>query len=153
MWDNKKRGELETDGGNFTVLGKDVTFKGIVHFHSTVQLDSSIEGEIHAKGMLVIGENATIRGTIIAETVVSRGKIHGNVSASGKIQLLKPGVLLGDISSPSFSMEEGSFFKGSIDMGSHPVVDELQQTPLVITEAPQRLNVSRPVLIESERKN
>ncbi|MFO0697891.1 MAG: polymer-forming cytoskeletal protein [Nitrospira sp.] len=149
MWD-KKRGDTESDG-NFTVLGKDVTFKGIVHFHSTVQLDSAFEGEIHAKGMLVIGENAVIRGSIIAETVVSRGKIHGNVTASSKIQLLKPAVLLGDILAPSFSMEEGAFFKGSIDMGSHPVVDELQATPLVLTEAPQRLSISRPVLIESER--
>ncbi len=151
MWD-KKRGDTESDNGNFTVLGKDVTFKGIVHFHSTVQLDSSIEGEIHAKGMLVIGENATIRGTIVAETIVTRGKIHGNVTATSKIQLLKPAVVLGDISAPSFSMEEGAFFKGSIDMGSHPVVDELQQTPLVLTEPPQRLSISRPVLIESERE-
>jgi len=152
MWDKKR--ELEGgDNGNFTVLGKDVTFKGIVHFHSTVQLDSSIEGEIHAKGMLVIGENAIIRGTIIAETIVTRGKIHGNITASGKIQLLKPGVLLGDISTPSFSMEEGSFFKGSIDMGSHPVVDELEQTPMVYSEMAPRLNVSRPVLIESDRGN
>ncbi|UVT14644.1 MAG: polymer-forming cytoskeletal protein [Nitrospira sp.] len=152
MWDKKR--ELEGgDNGNFTVLGKDVTFKGIVHFHSTVQLDSSIEGEIHAKGMLVIGENAIIRGTIIAETIVTRGKIHGNITASGKIQLLKPGVLLGDISTPSFSMEEGSFFKGSIDMGSHPVVDELEQSPMVYTEMAPRLNVSRPVLIESDRGN
>ena len=150
MWD-KKRGDTESDNGNFTVLGKDVTFKGIVHFHSTVQLDSSIEGEIHAKGMLVIGENATIRGTIVAETIVTRGKIHGNVTATSKIQLLKPAVVLGDVSAPSFSMEEGAFFKGSIDMGSHPVVDELQQTPLVLTESPQRLSLSRPVLIESER--
>lgn len=152
MWD-KKRGDSESDNGNFTVLGKDVTFKGIVHFHSTVQLDSSIEGEIHAKGMLVIGENATIRGTIVAETIVTRGKIHGNVTATSKIQLLKPAVVLGDISAPSFSMEEGAFFKGSIDMGSHPVVDELQQTPLVLTDPPQRLSISRPVLIESERGN
>jgi len=151
MWD-KKRGDTESDNGNFTVLGKDVTFKGIVHFHSTVQLDSSIEGEIHAKGMLVIGENATIRGTIVAETIVTRGKIHGNVTATSKIQLLKPAVVLGDISAPSFSMEEGAFFKGSIDMGSHPVVDELQQTSLVLTEPPQRLSISRPVLIESERE-
>ncbi len=152
MWD-KKRGDSESDNGNFTVLGKDVTFKGIVHFHSTVQLDSSIEGEIHANGMLVIGENATIRGTIVAETIVTRGKIHGNVTATSKIQLLKPAVVLGDISAPSFSMEEGAFFKGSIDMGSHPVVDELQQTPLVLTEPPQRLSISRPVLIESERES
>ena len=152
MWD-KKRGEMEPENGNFTVLGKDVTFKGIVHFHSTVQLDSAFEGEIHAKGMLVIGENAVVRGSIIAETIVSRGKIHGYVSACGKIQLLKPAVLLGDVSSPSFSMEEGAFFKGSIDMGSHPVVDELQQSTMVLPDFSHRMSSSRPVLIESERGN
>ena len=150
MWENKKRGEEEGDG-NFTVLGKDVTFKGIVHFHSTVQLDSSIEGEIHAKGMLVVGENATIRGTVVAETLVSRGKIHGNVTASGKVQLLKPAVLVGDVSTPSFSMEEGAFFKGSIDMGSNPAAQELEQTPLVLPDFSQRRTMSRPVLIETER--
>ncbi len=150
MWENKKRGEGEGDG-NFTVLGKDVTFKGIVHFHSTVQLDSSIEGEIHAKGMLVVGENATIRGTVIAETLVTRGKIHGNVTASGKVQLLKSAVLVGDVSAPSFSMEEGAFFKGSIDMGSNPAAQELEQTPLVLPDFSQRRTMSRPVLIETER--
>jgi cytoskeletal protein CcmA (bactofilin family) len=148
MWDKKR--EHESDTGQFTVLGKDVTFKGVVHFHSTVQLDSSIEGEIHAKGMLVIGENATIRGTIIAETIVCRGKIQGNVTASSKIQLLKPAVLLGDVSSPSFSLEEGAFFKGSLDMGSHPVVAELQQSTMVLSDYSPRLSPSRPVLIESD---
>ncbi len=151
MWENKKRGEGDLDGGNFTVLGKDVTFKGIVHFHSTVQLDSSIEGEIHAKGMLVVGENAVIRGKIVAETLVNRGKIHGNVTATSKVQLLKPAVLLGDVTAPSFSMEEGAFFKGSIDMGSNPAAQELEQTPLVLPDFSQRRAMSRPVLIETER--
>lgn len=151
MWENKKRGEDDHDGGNFTVLGKDVTFKGIVHFHSTVQLDSSIEGEIHAKGMLVVGENAVIRGKIVAETLVNRGKIHGNVTATSKVQLLKPAVLLGDVTTPSFSMEEGAFFKGSIDMGSNPAAQELEQTPLILPDFSQRRNISRPVLIENER--
>ncbi|MGC4097285.1 MAG: polymer-forming cytoskeletal protein [Nitrospira sp.] len=152
MWD-KKRGDMEPENGNFTVLGKDVTFKGIVHFHSTVQLDSAFEGEIHAKGMLVIGENAVVRGSIIAETIVSRGKIHGNVSASGKIQLLKPAVLLGDVSSPSFSMEEGAFFKGSIDMGSTRSSMNSNNRPWSCQTFRTRMSSSRPVLIESERGN
>lgn len=48
MWDKKR--ENDSDNGHFTVLGKDVTFKGIVHFHSTVQLDSSIEVRSMQKG-------------------------------------------------------------------------------------------------------
>jgi len=119
VWDNKKRAEHHTDSEAFTILGKDVRFKGIVHFEGTVQLDSCFEGEIHAKGTIVIGENAVIRGTITAGTLITSGKIQGNVAASGKVQLLKPAVLIGDVQTPSFSMEEGVYFKGFTNMGAH----------------------------------
>lgn len=149
MWE-KKRTDRQSDGESFTVLGKDVMFKGIVHFESTVQLDSSFEGEIHTKGMLVIGENAVIRGTITAGTVISSGKIRGNVTASDKIQLLKSAVLIGDVHTPSFSMEEGAYFRGFNDMGPSPWADELAQTTEDLPDLAPRRNKPRPLLIESE---
>jgi cytoskeletal protein CcmA (bactofilin family) len=151
MWDNKKRTDHHPNGEQFTILGKDVVFKGVVHFEGTVQLDSCFEGEIHTKGTIVVGEHAVIRGTITAGTLITSGKIRGNVAASGKVQLLKPAVLIGDVHTPLFSMEEGTYFKGFTDMGAHPVVDELQHPPLILTDMTQTLNGSRPVLIESEQ--
>jgi cytoskeletal protein CcmA (bactofilin family) len=151
MWDNKKRTDHHPDSEPFTILGKDVIFKGVVHFQGTVQLDSCFEGEIHTNGTIVVGEHAVIRGTITAGTLITSGKIQGNVAASGKVQLLKPAVLIGDVRAPLFSVEEGAYFKGFTDMGAHPVVDELQQSPLVLTDMTPQLNGSRPVLIENER--
>lgn len=149
MWE-KKRSDRQSDGESFTVLGKDVTFKGIVHFESTVQLDSSFEGEIHTKGMLVIGENAVILGTITAGTVISSGKIRGNVTVSDKVQLLKSAVLIGDVHAPCFSMEEGAYFKGFNDMGPSPWTDELAQAAETLPDLATRRNKPRPLLIESE---
>lgn len=151
MWDSKKRIDHQSDNEPFTILGKDVIFKGIVHFEGTVQLDSCFEGEIHTKGTIVVGEHAVVRGTITAGTLITSGKIQGNVAASSKVQLLKPAVLIGDVQTPSFSMEEGVYFKGFTNMGAHPVVDELQQSPLVLTDRTPQLNGSQPVLIEGER--
>ena len=151
MWDSKKRLEHHSDSEPFTILGKDVIFKGIVHFEGTVQIDSCFEGEIHTEGTIVVGEHAVIRGTITAGTLITSGKIQGNVAASGKVQLLKPAVLIGDVQTPSFSMEEGVYFQGFTNMGAHPVVDEFQQSPLVLTDKTPHLNGSRPVLIESDR--
>lgn len=150
MWDTKKRNDHQSDSENFTVLGKDVTFKGVVHFESTVQLDSCIEGEIHTKGMLVVGEHAVIRGTITAGTLISNGKIQGNVTASDKVQLLKSAVLIGDVHAPSFSMEEGAYFKGLADMGASPWVDELTQTTDALPDLTTRRSKPRPLLIEGE---
>lgn len=124
MWDTKKPKMKQTDAENFTVLGKDVTFKGVVHFEGTVQLDSCFEGEIHTKGILVVGEHAVIRGTVSVGTLVSSGKIHGTVTAADKVQLLKTAVQIGDVHTPAFSIETGAYFKGFADMGPGPMVDE-----------------------------
>lgn len=127
MWNTKKRKVNQADVENFTVLGKDVTFKGVVHFEGTVQLESCFEGEIHSKGILVVGEHAVIRGTISVGTLISSGKILGTVTASDKVQLLKSAVQIGDVHSPAFSIEEGAYFKGFADMGPGPSADESSQ--------------------------
>jgi cytoskeletal protein CcmA (bactofilin family) len=153
MWENKKRTDHHPNGEPFTILGKDVMFKGIVHFEGTVQLDSCFEGEIHTNGTIVVGEHAVIRGTITAGTLITSGKIRGNVTASNKVHLLKPAVLLGDISSPSFLMEEGAYFKGFTHMGAHPWAEEsIPMAEALPVLAPQH-NGARPLLIESEQSN
>jgi cytoskeletal protein CcmA (bactofilin family) len=117
-----------TERDNFTVLGKDATFKGVVHFEGTVQLESCFEGEIHTKGVLVVGEHGVIRGTISTGTLISSGKIQGTVSATDKVELLKSAVQIGDVHSPTFSIEEGAYFKGFADMGANHSVDEALQS-------------------------
>ncbi|HEX7767363.1 MAG TPA: polymer-forming cytoskeletal protein [Nitrospira sp.] len=123
MWESKKKKEAKTNTEHFTVLGKDVTFKGIVHFEGTVQLDSCFEGEIHTKGVLVVGEHAVIRGTVSVGTLISSGKIHGAITAADKVQLLKTAVQIGDVQAPVFSIEEGAYFRGQTNMGPRPSVD------------------------------
>lgn len=150
MWDSKKKKTVEADAEHFTVLGKDVTFKGIVHFQGTVQLDSCFEGEIHTSGVLVVGEHAVIRGTLSVGTLISSGKIHGNVTATDTVQLLKTAVQIGDIQAPHFSIEAGAYFKGLTEMGPSQSADELLQPSTILPhEAPWHDARSLP-LVESE---
>lgn len=127
MWGTKTSKNKQSDAENFTVLGKDVTFKGIVYFEGTVQLDGCVEGEIHTTGVLVVGEHAVIRGSVSVGTLLSSGKIHGNVAAVDKVQLLKTAVQIGDVHSPAFLIEDGAYFKGFADMGPGPKVEESSQ--------------------------
>ncbi len=124
MWEHKKRNNKLTEADNFTVLGRNVTFKGIAYFEGMVQLESRFEGEIHAKGVLNVGEHAVVRGAITAGTLISSGRIQGNVSATDKVQLLKSAVQIGDVRSPALSIEEGAYFKRCADMGPSPTVNE-----------------------------
>jgi cytoskeletal protein CcmA (bactofilin family) len=128
MWggNEKKKSGLGEDE-NFTFLGRGVEFKGVATFDGTVRIDGHFEGEIHAKSTLVLGEHAMIKGLITAGTLVCGGKVHGNITGTDKVQLLKTAVLVGDVRTPLFSMEEGAHFQGLCDMGADKLVVEEDQ--------------------------
>lgn len=125
MWTTKDKKTPTVEGDeNFTFLGKGVDFKGVITFEGTVRIDGRLEGEIHTSGTLVVGELAVIRGTISAGTLVSSGKINGTITASEKVQLLKPALLVGDVKTPAISVEEGAHFHGLCDMGAEKWEEE-----------------------------
>lgn len=119
MWgekDNKKRETIFEDN-QYTFIGKDAFFKGKANFKGTVRVDGQFEGEMTTAETLIIGEHAVIKATVEAETIICGGKVEGSMTASHKVQLLKPAVVVGDIHSPSFFLEEGVLFHGMSDMG------------------------------------
>ncbi|HJU04463.1 MAG TPA: polymer-forming cytoskeletal protein, partial [Nitrospiraceae bacterium] len=90
---------------------------GVIHFDGTVRIDGRLDGEVHTKGTLVIGEHAVIKGLITAGTVICGGKIKATITATEKVQLLKPAVILGDVRTPAIVIEEGAHIHGMCDMG------------------------------------
>ena len=125
MWGEKEKTKREAVFGQefYTFLGKGVDFKGKAQFEGTVRVDGNFEGEITIDDTLIIGETALIKGTITGGTIVSSGRIEGVITANKKIQLLKPAVLIGDVHTPTFAMEEGVYFQGECDMGAAPNLD------------------------------
>ncbi len=100
-------------------LGKGTEFKGVITYDGTVRIDGRVEGEIITKGTLVVGESAVIDAEITAGTVVSGGRINGNITASTKVHLMSPAALSGSIRTPVLIVEEGVKFNGNCDMGKN----------------------------------
>ena len=128
MW--KKRLEAnsaETNGAEegYTFLAKGVAIEGIAQLEGVVRIDGHFNGGINANDILIIGEHAVIRGSISADEIICSGNIQANLTAKKRVKLLNPAVLVGDITTPSFSMEEGVFFQGRCDMGMSGTVEYL----------------------------
>src|SRR5438552_770964 len=117
MWSKREKGNVYTMNGDepFTFLGKGAQFKGIIHFEGTIRIDGRLEGEIHTKGTLMVGEHAVIEGDISAGTVVSGGPINGNLTATERVQLLPSAVLNGDLKTPFLKVEEGVQLHGTCE--------------------------------------
>jgi cytoskeletal protein CcmA (bactofilin family) len=97
-------------------VGKGVEFKGTISYSGTVRIDGYLDGEIHTDGMLLIGEDAVIQAKITAGTIVSKGKITGEVVAKECIKLRAPAVMNGSVKTPVLSMEDGVLFNGALEM-------------------------------------
>ena len=65
---------------------------------------------------LTIGPNGRVRANIFAKDVVVHGKIEGNIRGTERVELRKSAVLTGDIATQRIVIEDGAFFKGSIDI-------------------------------------
>jgi cytoskeletal protein CcmA (bactofilin family) len=85
-----------------------------------------MEGEVHTKGVLIVGEHAVIKGLVVAGTVICGGKVQATVTATEKVQLLKSAVLIGDIRTPILSMEEGAHHHGMSEMGANKNMDQVE---------------------------
>jgi cytoskeletal protein CcmA (bactofilin family) len=44
------------------------------------------------------------------------GKVKGNVQAKGKIEIKKDGSMIGDLTTAQIIIEDGAYFKGSIEI-------------------------------------
>jgi cytoskeletal protein CcmA (bactofilin family) len=108
--------ENAKDGEIIAFVGKGVTFRGTITYEGTVRIDGRVDGEIETSGTLVVGEEAVITATVRAGTVVSKGKITGDVVAKERVKLMAPATLSGSVKAPIFSIEEGVTFDGTCEM-------------------------------------
>jgi cytoskeletal protein CcmA (bactofilin family) len=97
-------------------LGKGTEFKGVLSFEGTIRVDGRVEGEVLSKDTLIAGDEAHLQGEISVGTIISSGKIVGNVNASQKVHILAPGVIEGNIKTPKLIIEEGVTFDGKCEM-------------------------------------
>jgi cytoskeletal protein CcmA (bactofilin family) len=98
-------------------IGKSVTIKGQIFSREDLVVDGEIEGGIELnEHRLTVGPNGRVRAGIKAREIVVLGTIDGNVEALDKIDIRKDAKLVGDIKTARIIIEDGAYFKGSIDI-------------------------------------
>lgn len=98
-------------------LGKNVTVKGQIYSREDLTIDGEVEGTVEChEHRLTLGPNARVQASLKARDIVIYGSIQGNVEAADKIDIKKEAKLVGDIKTSRIMIEDGAYFKGSIDI-------------------------------------
>jgi len=133
-------------------LGKNVTVKGQIVAREDLTIDGEVEGTVEChEHRLTIGPNARVQSNLKAREIVIHGSIQGNVEAADKIDIKKEAKLVGDIKTSRIVIEDGAYFKGSIDISKtaqvkSPPQSQPQTQPQPVSQpAPQPASVGSPI--------
>jgi cytoskeletal protein CcmA (bactofilin family) len=130
--------------GGSAALGKNVTVKGQIFAREDLTIDGEVEGTVEChEHRLTIGPNARVQAGLKAREIIIQGSIQGNVDATDKIDIKKEAKLVGDIKTSRIVIEDGAYFKGSIDI-SKPSARAQPGAPGQPASAQQPLASSQP---------
>jgi cytoskeletal protein CcmA (bactofilin family) len=104
-----------------SIISADVVMRGNVNSSGEIQFDGALEGDVKA-GSLIIGEKASVKGEVVCETVIVRGKVEGAIRAKS-VALASTAHIQGDILHSSLSVETGAHFEGNCRHSDDPLSD------------------------------
>ena len=98
-------------------LGSSLHVKGEISGNEDLLIDGSVEGLIQLdERKLTVGATAKVTADIIAREVVVFGTVKGNLRAKDRIEIKKDGSVNGDLTTARIMIEDGAYFKGSIEI-------------------------------------
>ena len=103
--------------GAIATLGPSIIIKGDLTGEEDLLIEGRVEGEIRlTKNSVTVGKNGRVRADIHGKKVHVEGEVRGNLYGDQEIVIRASGRVQGNLVSPRVTLENGSKFKGSIDM-------------------------------------
>ncbi len=102
-----------------SILSSDLQITGHMKTTGDIQVEGNVDGDIHAH-LLTIGENAVVKGEVVADDVVVTGRVVGRVRGL-KVRLTSSARVEGDIIHKTIAIESGAHFEGSVQRHDDPL--------------------------------
>ena len=109
---------MEGEKRNFTVLGSETEFDGVLEFKDKLIITGKFTGKINAPtGNLEIAKNATCNvENITASSIVVSGTVKGNMNASERVEICSGSIVESDITTARIRIANNVDFNGQVSM-------------------------------------
>lgn len=99
-----------------TIVGPDTFVKGDVRVLGSVRFDGQVEGKVEAGGTFLSGPKSLLKGGLICQDAVIAGRVEGDISAQGMVELQTGAQVFGNIRCKGLVIQADCFFEGSCTM-------------------------------------
>jgi cytoskeletal protein CcmA (bactofilin family) len=107
---------MATENGSARI-GKSVVIRGEVKGGEDLIIDGRVEGTVTlTESRLTIGATANVAADLSARDVLIQGEVHGNIVASGRVELRSGCLVEGDVRATRLAVEDNAVFRGKVDL-------------------------------------
>jgi cytoskeletal protein CcmA (bactofilin family) len=102
---------------NQTILGQSIVLHGEMSGKEDLLIEGQLEGTINLpEHSVTVGSHGEVKAEVHARQVIVLGALTGNITATEKVEIRKTGQVVGDLAAAAVAIEDGAYFKGSIDI-------------------------------------
>jgi cytoskeletal protein CcmA (bactofilin family) len=131
--------------GATSFIGSRLRIVGDVSGDLYLVVNGKMEGKIRVDRKVVVNAGAEVEGDIQAKSVTIGGRVHGQVMASERAELLPTGKVQGNVHAPRIVMAEGAQIQGRVVMPSDaatrplspPRTEEAAKRPPAVPPRPE----------------
>jgi cytoskeletal protein CcmA (bactofilin family) len=99
-----------------SLQGRTLAIRGSVECVEDVLIEGRIEGHIWNENHVVtIGADASVTGDIVARQITVRGAVEGTLMATGRVDIMDEGRVVGRVLSQKLTLAEGGLFQGKAE--------------------------------------
>lgn len=109
------------DINSINIICSGTTINGDITTDGEIRIDGVVEGNLHAKGKVVIGTSGRLNGEIVCRSADIEGKVEGKINVNELLSFKNTCVFKGDIVTKQLSIEPGATFNGTCQMSNNIV--------------------------------
>jgi cytoskeletal protein CcmA (bactofilin family) len=121
------------------MIGPTIHIEGSLSGQEDLIIEGRVEGKIELRQHNVtVGKNGKVKADIYGKTITIEGEVQGNLYGEEQLVIRHTSTVRGNITAPRVRLEDGSNFKGSIDMSPKETSPSTVETGARNAEAQQR---------------
>ena len=98
-------------------IGKSISIKGDLTGNEDIQVEGNVEGRVDLpNNQFTVGADGKVKAEIHAKGIVVIGQVTGNLTATERVEIQATGVVHGDVKAPRLIVHEGAVINGAIEM-------------------------------------
>lgn len=105
-------------GDRRAVIGASIEIQGEVTGSEDLTIQGHVDGSVTLEEHAVtVGPDGRVAADIVARVIEVEGRVDGDLKAEEQVALRGTARVEGDISAPRVVLDDGSYFRGEVDMG------------------------------------